>query len=132
MKKISLHIFLVLMWCNVANANLFNLNTYAYCSKSGTGTKYANVRGFFAYISFDNNYIRFKYSPYERKFLIETLYVGKKILKTNLKDKKDNILYKIEFNKETGQLYAKGTSSSKGYFFYCKKIKKRELPKSKF
>ena len=118
------------MWCNVANANLFNLNTYAYCNNNGL--MWSNVRQLFSYIAFDNNYIRFKYSPYEKKFLIEKFYTGEKTLKTNIKNKKGNILYKIQFNKETGTLIAKNVVSSKTYFASCKKIKKNQLPKSKF
>ncbi|MDP6388256.1 MAG: LptF/LptG family permease, partial [Candidatus Pacebacteria bacterium] len=55
---------------------------------------WSNVRQLFSYIAFDNNYIRFKYSPYEKKFLIEKFYTGEKTLKTNIKNKKGNILYK--------------------------------------
>ncbi len=118
------------MWCSVANANLFNLNTYAYCYSKNK--MWLNVKQYFSYIAFDNNYIRFQYSPYEKKFLIKYSYTGKKILKTNLKSTKGKLLYKIQFNKETGNFIVKDVIYSRTYIADCKKIKKRELPKSKF
>ena len=116
------------MFCNVANANLFNLNTYAYCKKHEGGTMFGSDIKLFSYIAYDNNYLKFKYTSYSKKFLIEELYSGEKILKTNIKN--NGKIFEIIFDKETGILNA--VKKKKTYIFYCKKIKKNQLPKSEF
>ena len=130
MKKFIFCTLIIFSICGAANANLFNLNSYAYCYQKGL--MWSNYRTLFSYIAFDNNYIKFEYSPYKKKFLIEKTYTGEKILSTSINNKKGNILYKIHFNKENGLLIIKNVISSKTFNARCKKIKKRELPKSKF
>ena len=122
MKRFLGIVVLGLLWCNTANANLFNLNTYASCKKT-SGPNYSSVWELFGNISYDNNHLRFKYASYSKKFLIEERYSGTTILKAIIKD--DGSVYKIEFNKETGELEARGTYD---FSFRCYKIKKNKLP----
>jgi hypothetical protein len=136
MKKLLVIIVLGLLWSWNVNAGLLSFKTYAKCKAITSGEisweifHFVNKKNF-KFFAFDQEFFYFNYNIAEKTFEKIQHKSGKKVKKEAIRTFYSKKWIDIEFDGTDGML----TFSHDGEYKYqlsCEKIRKIDLPKSKF
>lgn len=119
-----------------ANSNLLSFKTYAKCEAVSKGEFSWEIYHFvttknFKFFAFDENFFYFDYNIAEKTFEKIEHKSGKKIKKEAIRTFYGGKWIDIEFNSTDGILTFSHNGDDK-YELSCDKIRKTDLPKSKF
>lgn len=144
MKKLLLIVVLGLLFFNNANAKLFNLKTYAKCNykeTGGTSILYATRQYFYLkknveYFAFDKENFYYTYNIGNKEFDSSRKIAGRNnasMWSFKFSNEDQSARVQMKFNTVSGELEIREDRNLGGYLiFICDKIRKNQLPKSKF